>query len=89
MTETTLFRMVVVLIGLSVVLHTFSYYVQIEVLKLPPSRFPYWWSILGSIMMIALPIGLWRGGSVRFAFAFSIFTLLTGIGMCYGALTKL
>jgi len=88
MTETTLGRTVAVLTALSILLHSFSYFFEIEVLKLPPSRFPYWWSILGSALMIWIPIGLWRGGSVRFALFFSIFTFATGVGMCYGALVR-
>jgi hypothetical protein len=87
--ETALFRTVLVLTVFSVLLHAVYYYVQIAVLRLPPSRFPYWWSITGSAMMIWLPLGLWRGGSPRFSSAFAIFTFLTGIGMCYGAFTKL
>ncbi len=88
-TETALLRVVIVLAVLSVLLHGFYYYVQIEVLKLPPYRYPYWWSILGSVMMIVLPIGLWRGGAQRFAFFFMLFTFVTGFGMCYGSLMKL
>ena len=89
LTEITLFRIAMVLVIASILLHATSYYLQIGVLHLPPSRFPYWWSILGSVLMNCIPIGLWRGGSIRFAIGFARFTFVTGIGMCYSAFAKL
>jgi hypothetical protein len=88
MTETTRYRTVAALILASVFLHGFAYYVQIELRKLLPYRYPYWWSILGSALMIWLPVGLWRGGSPRFTLFFAIFTFLTGLGLCYSAFTR-
>jgi hypothetical protein len=89
LTEITLFRLAMVLVAASILLHATSYYLQIAVLHVIPSRFPYWWSIFGSALMNVIPIGLWRSGSMRFAFGFALFTFVTGIGMCYFAFVNL
>lgn len=76
------FRILTTLVVVSVLLHATYYYAAIFLMELPSRRFPYWWSILGSVLMNALPILLWREGARRFALFFVTFTLLTGLGMC-------
>jgi hypothetical protein len=83
-------RILSALIAASFLLHATYYFLQMRVLHVPsPTRFPYWWSILGSVLMNIIPIGLLRDDKRGYAFLFSRFTFLTGLGMCYAAFSRM
>ena len=69
--------------GFSILLHVVYYYFSIVIFKLPPYRHPYWFSITGSVIMNALPIGLAKQESIRVGFVAMIFVVVTGIGLCF------
>lgn len=71
---------------LSALLHATYYYMTIT-RHVPNKTYPYWWSMLGSAVMIILPVAVWAEGSKRFGAIFSYATLLVGAMLCYFALT--
>jgi hypothetical protein len=85
--ETKAYRATVVLVVLTACTHALSYYLRIAIFKVPPYRFPYWWSICGSILMCALPIGMYKQGAMRFALVFAATSAVIGLIMCYGDLS--
>lgn len=58
-----------------------AYYLRIEILKLPPYRFPYELSISGVILVNALTIVLARKEGFRLALFFGTFWFITGFAL--------
>jgi hypothetical protein len=58
-----------------------GYYLQIVVFKLPPHRFPYWFSMLGSLLITWLPVALSRQGHIWFSLFFLLSSMASGIGL--------
>jgi hypothetical protein len=63
-----------------------GYYLQIVVFKLPPHRFPYWFSMLGSLLITWLPVALSKRGYIWFSLLFLLFSMASGIGFIVLAL---
>jgi hypothetical protein len=80
--ETPLPKSLLFLIALGAVLHGYFYYESMHVLHLPPYRSPYAVSILGSALMVFLPLWGYKNHAQRAAYVLAIFACLTGLGLC-------
>lgn len=70
------------LVTLGATLQGYYYYEAIQVLHLPPYRYPYFVSIVGSVLMVFLPLWGGRKGATLSAYILAIFSCIVGIGLC-------
>jgi hypothetical protein len=76
-------KSLLLLTALSAILHSYFYYAAIHVLHLPPYRSPYPVSILGSALMVFLPLWGYKHEAERASYVLAIFACVTGFGLCF------
>jgi hypothetical protein len=86
--KTALPKFLLFLTALGAVLHSYFYYKAMLVLHLPPYRSPYAVSILGSALMVFLPLWGYKHDAERASYVLAIFACLTGFGLCFVSLHR-